>query len=180
MVKRRRRPRPRRPPSHPRKPAPRRACTRRLGDGTVVRRRLTRDPDGPDRWAYRARCGSGIVKKKPGHAWRSEAARDETRRWTLQCRRKDCGALIDWRRAKDNARRRGRLTMAKGDGCAGRRCAARHDKAKFARTQRQMAAQLRAGTRVLAAWPADVWDTDVWILPMEMCDAAIAVAAARV
>ena len=52
--------------------------------------------------------------------------------------------------------------------------------AKLARTQRRMAAQLREGTRVLAAWPADVWDTDVWALPMEMRDAAIAVAEARV
>ena len=99
---------------------------------------------------------------------------------TLVCRRVGCGALVNWRHAKAKANRMGRGTLAKGDGCAGHRCAARFKRARFAAQQRKMAAALRAGRRVLAAWPQHADDTEVWLLPAEMRDAAALVAEGRV
>ena len=115
-------------------------------------------------------------RPKVGLAQGCEDARAIVNTLTLACRR--CGALVDWRCAKTHARRAKRTGLAKNAGCAGKGCTKQFKPTKFKDTQMRMAAKLLNGGRVLAAWPKDVEDTEVWLHSQTVIDAAVAKAKA--
>ena len=110
-----------------------------------------------------------------GRAWkdvkrrgREKACKDAlklVRTLTLECGQ--CGALVDWRRAKTAMRRARGKKRNKGCGCAGRRCTKHWAPQKFGRTQRKMAEALLCGERILAAWPRNADDANIWQRPEE-------------
>ena len=143
----------------------------RVRDGERQTHHVTRDPDAPERWDAWDRAHRPD-RPRVGQADGCKAARAIINTLTLVCQR--CGALVDWRCAKKHARRAKRGRIAKGAGCAGKRCTKRFRPVKFAATQRGMADKLVRGERVLAAWPTNVADTEVWTLSNEAVNAAVA------
>ena len=145
--------------------AARRHKTDRANGEKLTRHRL-RDPTGPARWA---------ALRRMGRAWQSGEKRGEgkackdalalVRKLTLEC--EQCGALVDWRRAKTAMRKARGQKRNRGCGCAGRRCTKYWAPKKFGTTQRAMATELRNGKRVLAAWPRNADDADIWQRPEE-------------
>ena len=152
--------------------------TRRVANGEAQRRLVTRDPHAVSRWMDLARMHRWD-KDKAGYAPGSVDALEIVRSLTLVCRRVGCGALVDWSRAKAHATKTKSSTLALCAGCGGKRCAAQHKPKRFREAQHKMAQQLTAGKRVLAAWPRDAKDTEVWIRSEAEQAAAIARALSR-
>ena len=133
-------------------------------NGEKLTRHRLRDPTGPARWAALRRMGRAWQSgKKRGEGEACTAALALVRKLTLECGQ--CGALVDWRRAKTAMRNAKGKKRNRGCGCAGRRCTKYWAPKKFGKTQRKMAAALRSGERILAAWPRNADDADIWQRP---------------
>ena len=133
--------------------------------GEKLTRLHIRDKDGPARWAAwrgMGRAARGEIKK-PGHSDAAEAARAIIHTLTLECAH--CGALVDWRAAKTAMSKARGHKRTRGCGCAGKQCAKKCKPNEFRRKQHEMAAKMRAGKRVLVAWPRSVKDVDTWARP---------------
>ena len=133
-------------------------------------------------------------KGRPGCTGKCKIGRVLIHRHTLECKR--CHAAVDWmqakaqatKRAKRDTRRwkmwRGRKGEAKaalreGDGCSSRSCTAARNKGgynagKHEKKQREYAAALSSGARILVEWPRNAADTTVWQRPDTARDAVIA------
>ena len=141
-------------------------------------RLLRRDAAALGRWAdHRARgsfptkgCGKG---RAPG----SEAARQAWRTFVFVC--PQCAALVNRARALQQARRAGRPALVDGDGCASAHCSSDYRRLRFARSQRQVAAELSFGLRSLVRPPRAADERDVWALPDRAAQAAAAAALKR-
>lgn len=160
--------------------------------GEAQARMDIRDPDAWERWDLWRRSGPAVRGETdgPGLAPGCKEGRCSNHPLTLQCRRKGCGALVDWRAAKIAARAAGRKSVAAGAGCANPRHDARRGKARhgergsrrhrqFVLQQAAMAAQLQQGTRVLVEWFKAVDDVNIWKRPAAAVTAALEIANAR-
>ena len=127
---------------------------------------LCRDAAALNRWAANRARGSfptkGIGK---GRAPGSEAARQAWRTFVFVC--PQCSALVNRARALQQARRAGRRFLAAGDGCASARCSSDYRRLRFARSQRQVATELRSGSRGLVRPPRASDERDVRALPFQ-------------
>ena len=72
----------------------------------------------------------------------------------MPCSRRGCAALVDRVSAIKAARADGRERLRAGDGCAGRRCAARWQPARFCARQLEWSADLLTARRLLIRRPA--------------------------
>ena len=98
-----------------------------------------------------------------GNAPGSEASRQRARTFTLVCSRAGCAALVNRARARQHAHAAGRITFLPGDGCAGRLCSRDFRPKRFARAQRDAAAAIESGERLLICWQRDIRDREVWV-----------------
>jgi hypothetical protein len=132
-----------------------------------------------DQAAFRRRSG-GFHKQRCG-AGNAAGTREALCRWntlSMVCSRPGCGAIVDHKVARRQAKQAGRVHFEHGDGCAGPApCSDDHRAARFAKRQRAYAEQLETGERLLIRWPADREDRDIWYYPDEA--AASAASAAR-
>lgn len=133
---------------------------------------------GPDDWArweagrargpgWRPACGTGNA---PG----THASLKQWNHLTMVCCKLGCSALVDYKAARREALRAGRSSFKPGDGCGARSCSRSHRPARFTSRQVAMAAMLKGGKRLLARWPRDRADRDVWVHGQEATDAAAA------
>ena len=132
------------------------------------------DADDRERWDFARRSG-GFHKSgsKAGPAQGSQAALAEMRRLSLICKRPGCGALVDYKVARRQAKQDGRSCFKPGDGCAGPApCSADHRPPRFRKRQREHAERMEAGERLLVRWPRDLDDHDVWAYSAEAAAAA--------
>ena len=100
------------------------------------------------------------------------AALQRMRTVSLVCCRPGCHALVDYKAARRQAKQAGRKTFASGDGCGGHQCSIDHRPARFAKRQREHAERLERGERLLARWPRDLADREVWAYPEEVARGA--------
>ena len=103
-----------------------------------------------------------------GRAPGSEKSRQRARTLTVQCKRAGCMSLVNLARARQSARKTGRVTFEPGDGCASSTCSRDFRARRFARVQRSTAVAVAAGERLLVCWPVDTADREVWVLPPPM------------
>ena len=87
----------------------------RTQDGEKQRRLVIRDPEAQEWWAYRGRTGG--ERPKPGCGKGCKEGREAVHKMTVQCGRKGCGALVDWRAMKTAAYDARRAAVAAGAGC---------------------------------------------------------------
>ena len=135
-------------------------------------------PEQWEQWAFRRRSGS-FYKNQCG-AGNAAGTREALLRYSTlstRCCAPGCSALVDIKVARRQAKQDGRKSFGHGDGCAGPECSADHRPARFAKRQREQAAALEAGERLLIRWPASVDDREVWFYSAEA--ALEAAAAAR-
>ena len=152
-------------------------------DGDAVEHTLSRlhraGPEQREEWDFRRRSG-GSHKDQCGTG-NAAGTREARLRWStlsVVCQQHGCCALVDYKRARDEAKRAGRRHFVPGDGCAGRPpCSAVHRPPRFAQRQTEYANKVEAGERTLICWPASLDDKEEWVLPPQL--AGVAVAAAR-
>ena len=132
-------------------------------------------PEDWERWRF-ARASGAFHKNQcgPGNAAGSLDALQQMRSLTLVCLRPGCSALVDYKVARSQAKRAGRVLFEPGDGCAGRApCSDDHRASRFYDRQLKTAAELESGKRKLVRWPVDRDDREVWAYPAEAaCSAA--------
>lgn len=105
-------------------------------------------------WEARRACWQWGRYPRPGTAESTKAALRAAHAQTLLCRVPECRSLVDLQSARRIARSAGRRSFEPGDGCAGRRCSAKHWKNRFRQQQSKMAQALHDGSRTLVLWPA--------------------------
>ena len=93
-------------------------------------------------------------------------------------RAEDAGRLdLAWRlvgAARRQTRARGSAAFLPGDGCAGPLCSADYRSTRFGKRQLQQAEQIDNGRRLLARWPTDCLDTQIYILNKDFASARAA------
>ena len=147
--------------------------------GEKQRRVRTRDPTGPARWAYWRRQYNYNRCERPGFAQGTRDALQLIHQWILECRRKHCGALVAWRRAKIEANKKPQARMRLGAGCGSPCCSRGQRVSRFHAHQRKLARKLLDGSGILVEWPEDADDCDVWQRPAAAAHAAATRALAR-
>ena len=116
------------------------------------------------RWA-RARASGGLHKNMcgTGHAAGTSEALRTWNHISVVCNRDGCYALVDLKAARRQARARGSAAFSPGDGCAGPLCSADHRSTRFGKRQLQQAEQIDNGQRLLARWPTDCLDFQIYL-----------------
>ena len=141
---------------------------------------LRAGPEQWDQWDFRRRSG-GFHKNRCG-AGNAAGTREALLRYStlsLVCCTPGCCALVDLKVARRQAKQAGRACFEAGDGCAGLApCSTNHRPARFAQRQHKQAAELEAGRRLLACWPADLAEREVWHYSLDAAREAAAAARA--
>ena len=116
------------------------------------------------RWAL-ARA-SGALHKNMCGTGRAAGTSAALRIWnsiSVVCQKAGCHALVDLKAARRQARARGSAAFSPGDGCASRSCSADYRRARFRNRQLQQADQVDSGERLLACWPTDCLDFQIYL-----------------
>ena len=116
------------------------------------------------RWAL-ARA-SGALHKNMCGTGNAAGTAEALRTWnhiSVVCCRAGCHALVDLKAARRQARAQGRANFIPGDGCAGPSCSADHRRNRFANRQLAQADQIDRGERLLARWPTDRMDKEIYV-----------------
>ena len=127
------------------------------------------------RWAL-ARA-SGALHKNTCGTGRAAGTSAALRIWnsiSVVCQRAGCHALVDLKAARRQTRARGSAAFLPGDGCAGPLCSADYRSTRFGKRQLQQAEQIDNGRRLLARWPTDCLDTQIYILNKDFASARAA------
>ena len=151
----------------------------RTRHGEKQRHVQTRDPKGLARWAYWRRQYSYLRCTRVGKAPGTKKALAMIHTWILECRRKNCGALVAWRRAKIEANKKPHTRMRLGAGCGSPCCSRGQRVSRFNAQQHKLARKLLDGSSILVEWPEDADDCDVWQRPVAAAHAAAARALER-
>ena len=109
-------------------------------------------PDDWERWDFARRSGAAHKNQcGTGRADGSLDALQQMRTLTLVCLRPGCSALVDYKAARRQAKRAGRVLFEPGDGCAGRApCSEDHRASRFYKRQFETAAEFESGQKRLA------------------------------
>ena len=116
------------------------------------------------RWAL-ARASGALYKNTCGTG-RAAGTSKALRTWnhiSVVCDRDGCHALVDLKAARRQARARGSAAFSPGDGCASQSCSADYRRARFRNRQLQQADQVDSGERLLACWPTDCLDFQIYL-----------------
>ena len=119
-------------------------------------------PEEWDQWAFRRRAGAAHKNQcGSGNAQGSQDALEQMRNLLMVCCSPGCEALVDWKAARRSAKQAKRQHFEDGDGCGGPDCSASHRAKRFADRQREYAAGLESGGKLLMRWPLDRADLAV-------------------